>query len=459
MASPEFEARTPDWLSFEEARSFILARARPLPPETVSLAEAPGRALAQDLRAEVRLPPWDNSAMDGYAVLAEDIARASPENPVALRVTGVVHAGEIPAEEVERGTAVRIMTGAPIPPGADSVVRVEDTDAEETPGRVRIFDARDACGNIRPGGQDMAPGDVVLHRGRLIRPGTIGVLAALGHRRVPVHRRPSVAVISTGNELRGPDRYDDVRAGLGIPESNGPMIAAAVDAAGAVMGMRATIPDDADALRAALEEATRHDVILTIGGASMGEADLVKRVLDTMGYAAGFWRVRMRPGTPFGMGTLPRPDGEPVPGRVHSGADLEAETSRAAPRRVPIFGLPGNPSSAFVTFEVFVRPFLRRLAGQEWIFRRTVRAVAGEDLRGPKARTFFLRVTLSEEGGKDGALRVARLTGPQGSGLVRGLGIADGLARIPEEVPVIRKGEEVEVLLLDAEAPPPTASR
>jgi molybdopterin molybdotransferase len=312
------------------------------------------------------------------------------------------------------------MTGAPLPPGADSVVRVEDTDAEVAPGRVLILHARDRNRNVRPGGADMRPGALVLGRGDGIHPGTVGVLAALGRERVRVHRRPSVAILTTGDELRGPERYADVRAGGGIPESNGPMLAAQIAAAGGVPLLLGIVPDDAAALLAAVERATRSDVLVTVGGASMGEADLVKRVLDGAGFRQDFWRVRMRPGSPFSFGRLPRP-----------GAAQ------------PVFGLPGNPASAFVTFELFARPFLLGLGGHRSVHRRSLRCRAGERLPGGE-RTGFLRVRL--EAGPDGA--VARSTGPQASGLVCGLASAQGLA-IVAPGPGVAEGEAVDVILLD----------
>jgi molybdopterin molybdotransferase len=267
----------------------------------------------------------------------------------------------------------------------------------------------------------MRPGDLVLGRGDGIHPGTVGVLAALGHERVRVHRRPSVAILTTGDELRGPERYADVRTGGGIPESNGPMLAAQTAAAGGVPLVLGIVPDDAGALMAAVERAARSDVLVTVGGASMGEADLVKRALEGAGFRQDFWRVRMRPGSPFSFGWLPRPGSAQ-----------------------PVFGLPGNPASAFVTFELFVRPFLLRLGGHRSVHRRRLRCRAGERLPGGE-RAGFLRVRL--EAGPDGA--VARSTGSQASGLVRGLASAEGLA-IVAPGPGVAEGEAVDVILLDA---------
>jgi molybdopterin molybdotransferase len=418
----DFESRSADWLGVTEALERIMAAAVPLPPEQLPLHATLGRALAEDVVAEATLPPWTNSGMDGYAVKAADVRGATRAAPVTLRVVDRVKAGERPGRAIAAGEATRIMTGAPIPPGADSVVRVEDTDREAANGLVRVLDDRDAGQNLRPAGQDMQRGEHLLARGHSITPGTVGVLAATGRSAALVHRRSRVAVLTTGDELREPDRFDDVRSGQGVPNSNGPMITAMVTAAGAEAVSIGNAPDDPAELRSRLESAHDADVLVTLGGASMGEADLVKRVLDEMGYRPDFWRVRMRPGSPFGFGWLPR-------GR----------------REQPVFTLPGNPTSAFVTCEVFVRPFLRRLAGHAAAARRRLVCRAAEPIRAPARLTYFLRVELDGSGGDTSA----RLTGPQGSGLVSGLARARGLAVIGEEVPAIGVGEDVVVMLIE----------
>jgi molybdopterin molybdotransferase len=421
--SPDFESRPADWLGVEEALSRILSAASPLAVERTSLLDGLGRGLAEEVVADATLPPWTNSGMDGYAVRAEDVRSASATSAVTLRVVARMRAGDSPGRGIGPGEAVRIMTGAPIPSGADSVVRVEDTDREREEGWVRVLDGRDAGHNLRPAGQDMRRGERLLEPGHVITPGTIGVLAAAGRNMVAVHRRPRVAVLTTGDELRGPERFDDVRAGAGVPNSNGPMISAMVAAAGAHPSSLVNAQDDPADLRARVEDAADADVLVTIGGASMGEADLVKRVLHTMGYRPAFWRVRMRPGSPFGFGWLPR------------GARLQ-----------PTFTLPGNPTSAFVTFEILVRPFLLRLAGHADTSRPRVACRAGEPIRAPAELTYFLRVTL-EGAGSD---LTARLTGPQGSGLVSGLARAGGLAVVPEHVLEIPAGARVDVVLIRA---------
>ena len=422
-----FEQRAADWLDVDSAAARILAHARPLEPEDAAVGDALGRVVAEPWVATATLPPWANSAMDGYAVRAEDVAAATPAAPIPLRVVARVLAGDSgPPDGIREGEAVRIMTGAPLPPGADAVVRVEDTDREARPGLVRIGAPAEIGRYVRPAGEDFRAGDEVLPAGVEVSPGIVGLAAALGRDRISVHRRPSVALLATGDELRGPDRYDDVVRGLGIPESNTPMLAAMVRAAGGAVGRVALARDDQEELAARLADAAEEDVLVTIGGASMGEADLVKGALERAGFELDFWRVKIRPGSPFSFGLLPR--GE---------------------RRQPVFGLPGNPSSAFVTFELFVRPFLRRLGGHRSWLRPTIRARALEDLKGPEGLTAYLRVSVDRTVDPPSA----RLTGPQGSGLVRGLALADGLAVLPQGTSVVEAGESVEVVLLDAGSP------
>lgn len=419
-----FESRAADWLSAPEALRRILDAAIPGASETVPTSEALGRALAEDLTATATLPPWDNAAMDGYAVRSADIRGAAPGNPVVLTVVGAIHAGAPPAVAVDAGHAVRIMTGAPVPPGADTVVRVEDTDAEADTGSVRILDHRDARRNVRPAGQDMALGDRMLSPGDPIHAGTVGVLYAMGRDRVSCTRRPVVAILSTGNELRGPDRYEDVQSGLAVPESNGPMLAAAVAAAGCVPRYLGVAADEPGDIRRRLEDARDADVVITVGGASMGEADLVKRVLDQMSFELDFWRARVRPGSPVSFGHLP--GGEDSPSQ-------------------PVFGLPGNPASSFVTFELFVRPFLRRVAGHARPHRPVVPCVAGERLHAPPGKLYALRVRVDATASPPRAIP----TGPQSSGLVQSMAIADGLALVAEDADGVDVGEPVDVMLLD----------
>jgi molybdopterin molybdotransferase len=423
VSETTFEVRTPDWIGLDVARRRILSQAVPLDSELVSVSDALGRASASAHTARATLPPWDNSAMDGYAVRGSDINGATAAAPVELTVTGAVRAGQATEQALGVGEAIRIMTGAPLPGGADCVVRVEDTDAEKESGKVRIFHDRDVGRNVRPAGEDMRAGAPMLETGHSVTPGTIAALSALGLASVSVTKRPTVAILATGDELLPVSRYPEVLAGGGIPESNGPMLAAAVRAAGATPLCGEIVPDDKKALRERIESVRDADVLVTIGGASMGEADLVKRVLDEVGFRQDFWRVRLRPGSPFGFGWLPRDTG----------------------RDQAVFSLPGNPVSAFVTFELFVRPYLLATGGHTRVYRRTIRCTAGERLPGPAGLAYFLRVSLDE----GPTPPVARLAGPQGSGLVRTLASADGLAIVPEDVTEIRAGEDVDVMLTD----------
>jgi molybdopterin molybdotransferase len=362
--------------------------------------------------------------MDGYAVRGMDVVGALPDHPVELRVVGEARAGVRWVGNLGPGDAVRIMTGGPLPDGADSVVRVEDTDGEEQDGRLWVRSERDRGRNVRLGGQDMMPGDPLIALGDALGPGGMAAAAATGLAVVSVHKRPRVAVLTSGDELRGPDRFDDVQAGLGIPDSNGPLLLAAATECGADAIGLGPVRDDVAAVRERIEEACSMDIdlLVTVGGASMGGTDLFRDVLVTMGLTLDFWRVRMRPGSPFSAGLLPR------------------DTDGA----LPVLGLPGNPASAFVTFQLFARAALRRLGGHHSIGLPPVTAVAGDRMTGGASLMHFLRVRIEA---KDGAL-VATPTGPQGSGLVKGLVQADGLAVVPEGVTEISAGNPVTVLLL-----------
>ena len=413
-----------DWLSVNEARARVLSLVSPLPSEDVPLAQALDRALAAPISAAATLPPWDNSAMDGYAVRGVDVDGALSDRPVEMRVVGEARAGIRWEGTLRPGDAVRIMTGGPIPYGADSVVRVEDTDGEEQDGVLWVRSERDRGRNVRRGGQDMRPGDPLLEPGDVLGPGGIAAAAATGLAVVCVHRRPRIAVLTSGDELRGPERFDDVLAGRGIPDSNGPLLLAAAAECGADAIALGPVRDEVDAVRERISEARSMDIdlLVTVGGASMGNTDFFRDVLESMGFELEFWRVRMRPGSPFSAGLLPRDAGTAL----------------------PVLGLPGNPASAFVTFQLFVRAALRRLAGHRSVELPHVTAVAGDRLAGGGTLTHFPRVRLKAT---DDEL-LAMPTGPQGSGLVKGLAQVDGLAVVPEGVEAISAGSPVTVLLV-----------
>jgi molybdopterin molybdotransferase len=371
--------------------------------------------LAEDVRSPIEHPPWDNSSMDGYAVRADDVAGASGERPVVLRVLETIRAGQRPTRAVAPGTAARIMTGAPIPAGADSVVRVEDTDGGED--RVLIRDARDARRNIRPRGEDLMPGDLVVARGAPLGPAQLGVLASVGAGTLAVHRRPRVAVLASGDELVDVDRFDEVVRGERIVSSNSYTLRAAVAAAGAEPIYLGIVPDDPAEYEARLGGAPACDLLITSGGVSVGAYDFTKGVLEALGATLHLWRVSMRPGAPVGFGTL---------------------------GQMAWLGLPGNPVSAMVTFELFARPLIRRLRGELNVFPRTIPVRVRDDVSIAAPLMHFLRATL--EWTADGVW--ARLTGPQGSGLLTSMARANALLVIPPDRPLVRAGEETRAILL-----------
>lgn len=402
-----FETRPADWLTLAEASARVLgAGGRPTQPVLCSPAEAGGLALAQPLISPRTLPPLDSSAMDGYALRGSEAAGASRGRPLRFRVVGLLRPGSLPDVQPGPGEAVRILTGAPVPAAADSVIRVEDTDGETEDGWVVVRDDRDVGKNVRPAGEDVTEGETLLLSGHPVDPGSLALMAALGIRTISVHPRPRVAIISTGDELV-PAFMPPPEDGPPCPvaDSNGPALALAVTGAGGTpMGPR-IVGDDMglqeDAFRGAAEDA---DLLLVSGGASMGEADLVKRVLDGMGFRLDFWRVTIRPGSPFGFGLLPRTGRPPL----------------------PVAGLPGNPASALVTFEILVRPLLRALGGHHRRNRIILDAKAGAPLPGAGRNTHLVRVTLHREDGW-----VARPAGPQRSNLLAPMARAHGIAEVP----------------------------
>lgn len=418
-------------LPIEEALARILAGAVPLPAETVPLGEAAGRVLAHAPMARVTLPPWDNTAMDGFAVRSVDVARAAPDAPVTLRVTGEVAAGHAPVWQVAAGDAVRVTTGAMMPPGADAVVPVEDTDADPgvaiLPGAVSVLRGVGAGEHVRRAGDDLVAGTPLLEPGRVVGPAAFALLTAAGVEAVEVRARPRVAVVATGDELVPPGQP------LGpaqIYDSNSGALALQATAAGAAVRDCGIAPDDFDALLEQLRDAaSAADVVLVSGGVSVGAHDLVKRAFAVLG-SVDFWRVAVQPGKPLAFGRMPRGGGR---------------------GDVSLFGLPGNPVSAFVTFELFVRPLLRRLGGRvDGTGRPVVRAILAEPVAKSTPRRAFLRVSL-ERGAQEGMPLRAHLAGGQGSHVLSSLAAASGLAVIPEGVPGLPAGAGVDVLLLDDE--------
>lgn len=399
-----------------EALAIVLDAVAPLPPETCAAADALGRVLAEPVHAGRTLPPWDVSAMDGYALRAADVAAAPATLPVAFEVA----AGGDRARALAPGTAARIFTGAPLPPGADTVVRQEDT--ERAGDRVRIRVAPVAGTDVRPAGEDVRAGDLVLAPGTKLGPGQLGMLAALGRSVVAVHQRPRVAILSGGDELVEPD--GDASGGR-IVSSNSYSLAAQCREAGAeplYLGIARDTPEHLEQrLRAGL---TAH-VLVSSAGVSVGDHDYVRPVLEKLGCELVFWGVRIRPGFPLVFGRFGAHD--------------------PAGRGPLVFGLPGNPVSAMVTFEQFVRPALRRMAGQRAWFRPRIAATLAEPLRKAAGRLHFVRVRLTREGGRV----VATPTGNQSSGVLRSMALADGLLVFPAEARELAAGATVDVQVLD----------
>ncbi len=400
--------------SVDDYLAAILAAIRPLMPRELSLDDADGGVLAEDIAAQWPLPPFDNSAMDGYAVRASDIAAATADAPVTLPVTGEVAAGDTREHQLVPGSCLRIMTGAPLPGGADAVVPVELTDGGTA--RVAISQAVAAGASVRRAGGDAAAGDALLAAGSRLGPAPLGLLAAAGRASVLARPRPRVAVFSTGNELAAPGT--PITRGR-IWESNSFMLASAARQAGADAYRQPSVPDAADQVLAVIEDAAgRADLLVTSGGVSMGgEHDVVKAALQTLG-TVRFRKVAMQPGMPQGFGVI--------------GA---AST--------PILTLPGNPVSAFVSFQLFARPALRALQGTTDGHQRTARAVLTAPLRSPPEKRSFLRGVLADDG-----TEITPLSG-QASHQLAALARANALIVVPEQVISMQAGDVAEVICLD----------
>lgn len=408
--------------SVDEHLADILAAVHPLPAIDVALPDALDCVLAAPVDSTVDLPRFDNSSMDGYAVVAADVASASEPEPVVLPVVGDLPAGvrEVPA--MAQGSAVRIMTGAPVPPGAEAVVPVEWTDAGTV--RVAITRPAEAGRNIRRVGEDVVRGERLVEPGTRLTPRHLGLLAATGHDRVRVHPRPRVVVMSTGSELVEPGRR--LRDGQ-IHESNSYALAAAVADTGAIAYRAPMVTDDARSFVDALEDQlVRADAVVTTGGVSAGAYDTVKEVLSRLG-TVRFDKVAMQPGMPQGFGTV----GDRVRGDGTTGT--------------PIFTLPGNPVSSYVSFEVFVRPALRAMLGESVVHRPLVPAVAARGWTSPAGKRQFARVRVQQT--TDGL--TVEPVGGQGSHLVADLSVADALAVVPEHVTRVEAGDTVRCMLLE----------
>ena len=404
-------------LTVAEASERILAEINPLGIEIVPLRQALGRVLAEDVSATVTMPPWSNSSMDGYAVRSADITPAMSGEPVKLRVVATIAAGEFAPRALKRGEAMRIMTGAPVPEGADSVIRKEDTDGGQS--KVEVRDARDVWKNIRPAGEDFQRGDLLAKRGAPIKAALIGVLASTGISEVKTFKRPRVAIISSGDELVDLDDFDEVEQGRRIISTNSYTLEALTRLAGGVPIDLGIAADTKASLRRKLEGAADADLILTSAGVSVGDLDHTRDVFESLGGKMKFWKVSMRPGAPLAFGML---------------------------NDVPWLGLSGNPVSAMVSFELFVRPALRKLQGHAALFRRTVTVTVEEEVKIAARLTHFLRAIVTRN--QDGAL-MARLTGLQSSGMLTSMVKANALLIVPETSPRVAKGSQLKALMLD----------
>jgi molybdopterin molybdotransferase len=404
-----------------EASSHMLAGVTPLEGEAVPLDRALGRVLAREVVSAVTLPPWDNASMDGFALRGADVAGASADRPVQLRVVETIAAGKRGTRHIGPGEAARIMTGAPVPPGADSVVRVEDTEGGSDAAMVAVRDGRDAGRNVRARGEDIRADSVVLAAGTAITAAHVGVLSSVGCAAPFVHRRPRVAILATGDELVPLERFADVRAGERIVSSNSYSLAAAVQAAGGDAVALGIAPDEPGALARRLRSAEGCDMVLTSGGVSVGDFDYTREVVGTLGGELSLWRVRMRPGAPLGFGRL---------------------------FGVPWLGLPGNPVSALVTFELFARPLLRVLGGHRRPHRPMVQVVLREEVQLAAPLTHYLRAVLTPE--DDGRI-VGSLTGPQSSGMLTSMAAADALLVLTGDQTTFPAGTLVPAMVLDGD--------
>lgn len=400
-------------IEVEEAKKIVLDSAKVLPPVETALMESLGLVLAEDVVSDLDIPPFDNSAMDGFALISSDTVEATDSRPAVLRIIETIQAGKVPQQTVSSGRAVKIMTGAPLPTGADAVIQVEHT--READGKVKVLRPVKPEENIRRAGEDMAKDTVAITGGTLIRPAEVGLLASLGKARAKVYPRPRVAILSTGEELVEID--EPLEPGK-IRNSNTYSLIAQVLACGARPVPLGIAKDTIDDTTAKVKEGLNCEVLLATGGVSVGEYDFVKNVLEELGAELKFWSVAQKPGKPLAFWLL---EGKPV------------------------FGLPGNPVATMVCFEEYVRPLLLKMMGRTKLFRPEVEAVLKEDIKKKPGRMHYVRVVVEQ---KEGAYFVAS-TGPQGSGILSSMLLANGLVLIPKDTTLIKAGEKVKAHLID----------
>jgi len=400
-------------ISVEKALETILANFRPLGLEKINILKTGGRVMGEDIYAPRNIPSANNSAMDGYAVRHMDTRGATKNKPLLLKIVEDIPAGKVAQKKINKGEAARIMTGAVIPEGADAVIRQEDTQKE---GRtVIIYTAAKKAENIRFAGEDVHKGELVVKKGTSLRPADIGMLAALGKAFVSVYQQPRVAIMSTGDELV--DIETDPPPGK-IVNSNSYSLTAQVLACGAIPVMLGISKDKKSDLEETFKTALHADLIISSGGVSVGDFDFVKNVMGEIGNAMHFWQVAMRPGKPLAFGAI---------------------------ENVPLFGLPGNPVSAMVSFEQFVRPSLLKMMGHTKIFRQTIKAVCTDEFQKQAGFRHFIRAIVKKEKNK----YIATTTGDQGSGILKSMVTANALIVMGENETRLKKGTEVTVQLLD----------
>jgi molybdopterin molybdotransferase len=403
-------------LAAAEAARRILEEVRRQPALRMPLDDALDAVLAEDVVSPLDIPPWANSAMDGYATRGADARGATEERPVRLRVVEQLPAGRFPTRTIGPGECARIFTGAPLPQGTDTVIRQEDTD--QGTEVVTILRDRDVGANVRRAGEDIRKGRTVLTRGTGLGPAQLGVLASLGVAHPLVFRQPRVAILGSGDEIVDVDQPEEILSGRKIASSNTHTLLALVRRTGAEPVNLGIARDSPDSLREHLTRALDADLLVTTAGISVGEHDYLRAVLDELGAEQRFWRIRMRPGAPVGFGLM---------------------------RGIPWIGLPGNPVSTMVTFELFVRPAIRTMAGHPLPFRRTVPVRLAEPIQLKPRLQHFLRAVVTD--GSHGP--EARLTGPQGSGILSSMILANALLILPEGQLETPAGATVRALLLD----------
>jgi len=404
--------------SVKDAQACILEHVKRLSVETVALHDSLDRVLAEDVFANRNHPPYDVSAMDGYALSFADIASASPDAPVNLNIVDDIRAGQMPKLTIQQGQAARIMTGAPTPQGIDTVIRVEDTALNDDV--VSILTPPKQGANIRPLGENLKTGHVVLKQSSAITPGVLAILAMVKKKDVPVFSKPTVAILSTGDELEGIDDPIDENK---IPNANSHALYAQCKSLGIEATLLGIAKDNEQDLKNKLAEGLTYDVLLASGGVSVGHHDFVRPTLEALGITMHFWRVAMRPGHPLAFGT----------------SNNDSSESGTA-----VFGLPGNPVASMVCFEQFVAPALRKMSGHEKLYRRTIKARLAHAMKGSQGKAIFIRVTLS----RDEHGYIATSTGAQGSGVLMSMAMAEGLLLVPAEKEGLKAGQFASVQLL-----------